>query len=232
MEPVGVIEPKPGFLEEVKKLTRRNKAVLIFDEVVTGFRFSLGGAQKYFKVTPDLACFGKAMANGFPIAATVGKKKLMALFEKVFCSFTFGGEIVSLAAALATIREIKARGVIRYIWEQGRKIKDGYNVLAGELGLNNRTECIGFSPRSVVTFQDKKGCDDLSLKSLFQQECIKRGILFTAGHNICYSHSNNDIDYTLRVYATVLRIIQSAIGKGSVVKYIEGKPLKPVFRKA
>jgi len=232
MEPVGVVEPQDNFLQKVKEITHRNGAILVFDEIITGFRLSLGGAEGYFNVIPDLACFGKAMGNGFPISAIVGKKEIMKLFEEVFYSFTFGGEIVSIAAAIATIKELKNKNVVKHLWEQGRKIKDGYNVLAKEYGLEKHTQCIGFSPRSVVSFKNVKGEDDLLLKSLFQQECIKRGILFTGGHDICFSHSNKDIDYTLRVYRTVLEMLKDAIKKNEVKKLLEGKPVRPVFRKA
>jgi len=232
MEPVGVVEPKDNFLQKVKELTHKNGAILIFDEVVTGFRFSLGGAQEYFNVIPDLACFGKAMANGYPISAIVGKKEIMKLFEEVFYSSTFGGEIVSIAAAIATIKELKEKKVIEYIWEQGRKLKDGYNFFVKELGLEKYTQCIGYPPRTVITFKDKDGNEDLLLKSLFQQECIKRGILFTGAHNICFSHTNKDIDYTLRVYRTVLEIIKDAIERNKVRELLEGEPVEPVFRRA
>ena len=232
MEPVGVIEPQDNFLQKVKEITHKNGALLIFDEVVTGFRFSLGGAQEYFGVIPDIACFGKAMANGFPISAIVGKKEIMKLFEEVFFSFTFGGEIVSIAAAIATIKELKEKNVIRYLWERGRKLKDGYNVLVKEFGLEKYTQCIGYPPRTMITFKNEKGEDWWELKSLFQQECIKRGILFTGNHNICFSHTNKDIDYTLKVYRTVLEIIKDAIKKNKVKELLEGEPVKPVFRGA
>lgn len=231
MEPIGVVEPKDDFLNKVKQLTRENGALLIFDEIVTGFRVSMGGAQEYYNVVPDLGCFGKGMANGLPIAALVGKRKIMKLFKNVFYSFTFGGEIVSIAAALATINEMGKRNVIRHLWEQGCKIRDGYNVLAKEYGLEKYTQCIGLPPRTVVTFTNKKGETDLQLKSLFQQECVKRGVLFTAGHNICFSHSNKDVDYTLRVYRTVFEIVKDAIGKDKVKRLIEGDVIQPVFRK-
>jgi len=232
MEPVGVIEPKDDFLIKVRQLTQKNGALLIFDEVVTGFRFSLGGAQEYFKVIPDLACFGKAMANGFPISAIVGKKDIMDLFEEIFYSFTFGGEIVSLSAAIATIKELMEKNVINHIWEQGRKIKDGYNVIVKELGLEDYTQCLGYPPRSVITFKNKEGKDNLVLKSLFQQECIKRGILFTGAHNICFSHSERDIYNTLRVYNTVLKFIVKVLEKnGEFIQYLNGEPVKPIFRK-
>jgi len=232
MEPAGVNEPRNDFLWKVKELARKNGALLIFDEVITGFRFSLGGAQQYFGVIPDLACFGKAMGNGFPISAIVGRKTVMKLFEDVFYSFTFGGEIISIAAAIATINELKNSNVIPYLWRQGKMIKDGYNSLVESYSLKKYTQCLGYPPRTIVTFKNKKNEEDLVLKSLFQQECIKRGILFTGSHNICYSHSKKDIDYTLKVYKEVLKITRNAIDGNNVGKSLEGGLLKPIFRKA
>lgn len=232
MEPVGVVEPKDNFLAKVKDITHKNKAILIFDEVVTGFRLSLGGAQEYFHVTPDIGCFGKAMGNGFPISTVVGRKDLMKRFEKVFCSFTFGGEAVSIAASIATIKELKDKNAIKHLWEQGRRLRDGYNILVKEHDMDKYTQCIGLYPHTVITFKNNKGEDDLLLKSLFQQECLKRGILFTGSHNITFSHTKGDIDYTLRVYNTVLKIAKEAIAKNKVAKLLEGKPVRPVFRKA
>jgi glutamate-1-semialdehyde 2,1-aminomutase/spore coat polysaccharide biosynthesis protein SpsF len=92
LEPMNVIEPKPGYLQELKELVHKNGAILIFDEIVTGFRYAAGGAQEYFGVTPDLAAFGKAMGNGMPIAAVVGRADLMSQMEEIFFSSTFGGE--------------------------------------------------------------------------------------------------------------------------------------------
>ena len=156
----------------------------------------------------------------------------MRCFDEIFYSFTFGGEITSIAASIATIKELKNKNVIQHLWEQGRRLKDGYNVLAREFGLEKYTQCVGLNPRTVTLFKDKLGADDLFLKSLFQQECIKRGILFVGCHDICYSHTNNDVEYTLRVYRTVFKIVKDAINKHKVRKLIEGKPVEPVFRKA
>jgi glutamate-1-semialdehyde 2,1-aminomutase/spore coat polysaccharide biosynthesis protein SpsF len=114
MEPFGVEEPRDGFLQEVRDLALHDRALLIFDEIITGFRLALGGAQEYFGITPDLACLGKAMGNGYPIAAVVGPSEIMQLFDEVFFSFTFGGETVSLAAAIATISEMRQKDVIGY----------------------------------------------------------------------------------------------------------------------
>ena len=232
MEPFGVEEPRDGFLEKVRDATSREGAVLVYDEVITGFRLAMGGAQEHFGVVPDLACFGKAMGNGLPISTVVGRRDVMALFDEVFFSSTFGGEAVSLAAAVATINEMRTENVIAHLWSQGRKLQDGYNVLARELGLDGATRCAGLPPRTVLTFKDGDGQDSLALKSLFQQECLKRGLLTGGYHNLCYSHSDRDIDYTLRVYRTVLEILSQAIREGDVAERLEGKPVEPVFRRA
>lgn len=230
MEPVGVVLPKDDFLEKVKDLTRENGAIFIFDEVATGFRFSLGGAQEYFNVIPDLACFGKAMGNGMPISAIVGKSEYMQVFDDVFFSFTFGGECLSLAACIAVINEMREKDVISHLWEMGRRLQNGYNRLASDIGLIKYTECIGLAPRTVVTFEDKQGKDSLLMKSLFQQEAIKRGILFSGSHCICYSHTVEDIETTLGAYQEALRVLAKGIEGENVADLLEGEPVEPVFR--
>lgn len=232
MEPVGVVEPVGGFLEQVRDLTRQEGTLLIFDEIITGFRLALGGAQEYFNVTPDLTCLGKAMANGYPVAAVVGRRGFMQLFDEVFFSFTFGGETVSLAAALATIREMRQKDVIGHLWEHGRRLKDGYNALAREFGIEERTQCVGLPPRTVIIFKDEKGAESLVLKSLFQQECLKRSVLFSGAHNVCYSHSNADIDHTLQAYRAAMQTLAEAIESGDPSQRLEGVPVQPVFRLA
>lgn len=232
LEPIGLVEPQNDFLQEIKELCRREGALLIFDEVITGFRLAPGGAQEYFGVTPDLACFGKAMANGYPLSAVVGLRAIMQTFESVFFSFTFGGEALSLAAALATLTEIVEKKVIPHNWEQGRKLQDGAQVLARAFGVDRLVRCAGLPPRTVMSFSDECGRDDLLVKSLFQQECLKRGVLFSGGHNLCFSHTDEDIEYTLRVYRTALEIVGQAVRRNRVEEMLEGEPVQPVFRKA
>jgi len=228
LEPIELEAPKKGFLKQVQKLTYENGAVLIFDEVVTGFRMALGGAQEFFDVTPDLACFGKAMANGMPLAALVGKTEIMKTFEEAFFSSTFGGETLSLAASLATINEIKEKRVINYIWKQGNRIKEGFNKLAKEFNVEEYAVCEGWGPRTVGLFTGEKGKKSLALKSLFQQEVIKRGILWMY-HLISFSHSDEDIERTLEVYADAFPVIQKAISEGDIEKYLEGTKIGSVF---
>ncbi len=231
MEPMGVALPQEGFLEQVRDLTHSEGALLVFDEIVTGFRISLDGAQGYFDVTPDLACFGKGMANGYPLAAVVGRREIMELFNEIFFSFTFGGETLALAAARATITEMYEKKVIVHLWDHGQRLQDGYNTLAREYGIARLTECIGLPPRTVVSFRDSNGTESLLCKSLFQQECVQRGVLFSGGHNISFSHNAEDIDYTLRVYRTAMEILADAIKHGDVAARLKGNPVEPVFRR-
>lgn len=232
LEPVGVVEPQNEFLQQIRQLCHQEGALLIFDEVITGFRLGRGGAQEHFGVIPDLACFGKAMANGYPISAVAGRREIMSKFEDVFFSFTFGGEALSLAAALATMTEIAEQEVIAHLWEQGLKLQDGLNALARQFGIEKHVACIGLPPRTVVQFFDESGRESLMIKSLFQQECLKRGILFSGGQNICFSHSNADVEHTLRVYRTAMEIVRDAIRQNNLNIKLEGEPVRPVFRKA
>jgi glutamate-1-semialdehyde aminotransferase len=230
MEPVGVTPPQADFLKDVQKVTHDNGAVLIFDEIITGFRFALGGAQEYFRVTPDLATFGKAMANGMPIAALVGKREIMNVFNETFCSLTFGGECLSLAAAIATIKELKAKKVIGFVWKQGKKLQDGYNKLAEEQDLGKFTQCAGYPPSTLVKFFGKTPDQSLLMKSLVQQELLKRGILWAAYHAVSYSHKDKEINKTLESLDHALKMLGKATKKGNFEKFLEGKPVKPVFR--
>lgn len=230
MEPFGTIRPEHNFLEDVKKLVHREGALLIFDEVITGFRLSIGGAQEYFGVHPDLACFGKAMGNGYPISAIVGRHDVMEIFDQIFFSFTYGGELVSLAAAKATIDVLRDKNTLSHIWGQGRKIQDGFNVLADSFGLGDQIKCVGLPPHTVIAFDCGNQVDELILKSLLQQEVIKRGVLSAGYHNICFTHSDDDIDQTLRVYRSAMEVLVRALDSGDAKSYLEGDPVQPVFR--
>jgi len=231
LEPFIFEAPKPGFLQELAQVCRENGTLLIFDEMWTGFRIALGGAQEYFGVKADLAVFSKACANGMPIALLTGRSDVMELFNsEVFSYTTFGGEALSLAACIATINELKDKNVPTYLDAYGAKMKDGYNQLAIELGMDRYTRCVGYNCRSMVTFAAEAG-NGLELKTLMQQEMIKRGVLWAGFHNMCYSHSQSDIDYTLSAYREVLPIVKQAIESGDVKSYLKGEILEAVFRK-
>jgi len=232
LEPANFVEPRNGFLEEVKKLSHCHGALLIFDEIITGFRMALGGAQEYFRVTPDLAAFGKAMGNGMPISALVGRGEVMRLFEEVFFSTTFGGEALSLAASLATIREIQTNNVLPHIWRVGRTLLDGYNEAVRAAGLQEATRCIGYPCWPEFTFAKPDGQPWLEAQTLFMQEIIKRGILTRPGMFVCHAHSDEDIHATVKVFRQALDIVRDAVQAGEVESRLEGEIVQPVIRSA
>jgi glutamate-1-semialdehyde aminotransferase len=230
MEPVSIESPDDDFLQKAAELTRANGALLIFDEVITGFRLSLGGAQELYGVTPDLACFAKAMANGYPISAIVGRGDVMNQFEKVFFSGTFGGETLSLAAAKATINKMQREPVIERLWEVGGKLQSAYNQIAGDLGLGSITSCQGLAPHTVTPFFDTSGSASLPLRSLLQQELALRGILYLVGFNVCYAHTDEDVDITIAALKESLSVVAEAVENGTVEELLKGPSAEAVFR--
>ncbi len=230
LEPFVFEPPKDNFLHELRKLCDDNGILLIFDEMWSGFRIALGGAQEYFGVKADMATFSKAVANGMPLSILTGRKEVMkVLDEDVFFYTTFGGEALSLAAAKATIEELRDKNVPAYLAAQGKKLKDGYNQIANDLGMDF-TKCIGYECRSLITFDAKAG-NPLEIKALVQQEMIKRGILWGGFHNMSFSHTDEDVEYILKVYSEVLPILKKAVDEKNVMKYLKGEPVAPVFRK-
>ena len=232
MEPLTILEPINNFLEEVKRMTHDNGALLMFDEIITGFRFSLGGAQELVGVTPDLTSLAKGISNGIPLSAIVGKKEYLSTLEKTFFSFTYGGDCIGLAAAKACIPKLNREKVPDHLWKVGSVLKDGFNSLAEKFGLSDFVQCIGYPCRSIISFDGKGIYEPLEMKSYFQQELIRRGILWTAYHALCYSHSMEDIEFALNCYEDVFRLFKDVVDKKKNLRsLIEGIPVKPVFRK-
>ncbi len=230
LEPVVFTEPKDNFLQKLADLCNEKGIVLIFDEMWTGFRMAIGGAQEYFGITPDLATYSKAVANGMPISILTGKRKIMDLAdEDIFFYTTFGGEALSLAATKATIEELIEKNVPQYLNTQGAKLKNGYNSIAQKLGMEY-TNAIGYNWRSMATF-NVKGGDPLIQKSLMQQEMIKRGILWQGFHNMSFSHSDADVEYTLLALEESLNILKKAVSENKLKEMLKGEPVQPVFRK-
>jgi len=230
LEPVVFEHPKNNFLEKVVQLCKEKNILLVFDEMWTGFRLSLGGAQEYFNVKADLAVFSKAIANGMPLSIITGKKEIMKLFDQeVFFFNTFGGEALSLAAAKVTIQEMKNKNVPAYLREKGKIIKTGYNDIVHKLSLGY-TECIGMDCRTMITFNES-AADPLLQKSFVQQELIRKGILWSGFHNISFSHTDEEILYLLKSYEEILPKLDDAIKTNSLEEKIKGVPVQAVFRK-
>src|SRR5262245_63554934 len=230
LEPMIFDEPHDGFLHELQAACRKNGTLLVFDEMWTGFRFALGGAQERFDVAADLMCYSKAIANGMPLAVLAGRGDVMQLCDKdVFFFTTFGGETLSLAAAKATIGELRDRGVPAYLARQGGVLREGYNALARDLDMPY-TRAIGAECRSLVTFDPTAG-SPLELKSLVQQELLARGILWSGFHNMSFSHTDRDVAETLTAFREALIVLKEAVDVGSVREALLGSPVEPVFRR-
>jgi glutamate-1-semialdehyde 2,1-aminomutase/spore coat polysaccharide biosynthesis protein SpsF len=230
LEPVNFTEPAPGYLEGLRELAHRNGALLIFDEVCSGFHFGLGGAQKKFGVVPDLACFGKAMGNGFPISCIVGRSEVMNLFEEAFFSFTFGGEVASMAAAMKVLDILETTDALGRLEDAGRCLQSGLNMLAKEAGLADRIRCVGYPAWSLIRFLDAGGKDSFLVRSLFQQELVKRGVLALATHNMTAAHDDPALEQTLRAYAEVLKTLSGWLSDPEPSRFLEGPMIQPVIR--
>jgi glutamate-1-semialdehyde aminotransferase len=232
LEPVTFQPPAPGYLENLKALCHANGALLIFDEIVTGFRLALGGAQAMFDVTPDLACFGKAMANGFPLSAVVGRADVMRLFEDVFFSFTFGGDAISLAACKATIQKIVRKDVISHLARIGTSLHSEANRLISNAGLTKRVACIGYPQWTTLAFRDEKGKPCNIMRSLFQQEALRRNILTHGSHLLSFAHDESVVEQTLCAYEEIFGVLAETVRAGNAAARLVNGPIIPVFRQA
>ena len=230
MEPANFTPPVDGFLEGVKALAHEHGALFILDEICSGFHFGLGGAQKRFGVTPDLACFGKAMGNGFPISCIVGRADVMDVFEDIFFSFTFGGEVASMAAAMKVLDILEGSDALARMNVNGRILQEGLNTLARLAGLQDRIKCVGYPFWSLVKFLDGDGKDSFLLRSLFTQECVKRGVLLLATHNMTAAHDPLAVEGTLKVYADVCKTMAEWLSDPNPETHLEGDMIQPVFR--
>lgn len=230
MEPVTFDPPPAGYLQSARELCTAHGALLIFDEVITGFRLHLGGAQALFQVTPDLACFGKAMANGFPLSAIAGKAEYMRRFEEVFFSFTFGGEAASLAASLATIRTLRSENGIEALWRAGETLRQGTMSAIRAAGLEGVFDCMGLAPWTTLRCLGDAARQSLLLRSLFQQECARRGVLTHGNHMLSTAHDDAVIAQTVSAYQQIFPILADAIRSGDAASRLEGPPMQAVIR--
>ncbi|HSW04739.1 aminotransferase class III-fold pyridoxal phosphate-dependent enzyme [Aquabacterium sp.] len=230
MEPMGGTEPAPGFLQAVKDLAHQQGALLIFDETITGFRFANGGAQAWFGVTPDLATFGKGLANGYPVSAIAGRADVMKMMEEVFFSFTFGGEALSLAAAKATLSKLKSQPVINRLTHHGQTIQAGLKQLIAEHQLEDVFSVSGHPTWTFLNIRDARGATVFEIKTLLMQEQHQRGILCLGAHNLSYAHSDADIQALLQMYREVLPLIGQALDAGTLRQQLRCEPLVPLFK--
>lgn len=214
MEAMTVEWPNAGYLEGVRELATRYGAILVFDEMVTGFRFARGGAQEFFGVTPDLATFGKGMANGYPLSAIVGRRDLMGVLETAFFTGTFGGELLSLTAAKVVLERIKNTDVIADISRIGERLAERVTEEIAHAGLADVISIDGHPAWKFVVWNPALGEQLADLKLLFMQEMSRRGVLMIATHNVMASHDDAALDTIVAAYRDTLPIIRDALERG------------------
>lgn len=237
LEPARNDDPRDNFLHRLQALCRAEGTVLIFDEMITGFRWHAGGAQKLYGVIPDLSTFGKAMANGFSLSALAGRRDLMRLGgldhndrPRVFLlSTTHGAETHAMAAAVATMQVYQREGVIEHLYHQGSRLRLQIEQairrhgLGAHVGVLGRPCCL-----SYFTF-DANGQPSQAFRSLFLQETLRRGVLMPS-LVVSYSHQDADIDRTAAAVDGALAVYARALD-GGVERFLVGRPSQPVYRR-
>lgn len=236
MEPSRTVEPNEGYLAAVKEMAHRNGSLLILDEMITGFRYHLNGAQALYGVKPDLAAFGKALANGFSVSALVGRADVMDLgglyhdAERVFLlSTTHGAESHALAAAIATMDFYASTDVIGVLHQQGARLRSGLEQVVADARAEKFFGCGGRDCNMFFYTKDQDGQPSQTFRTLFMQEMIRHGVL-APSFIVSYAHGDEDIDKTIEAVAKSLRVYMRAIDEG-VDRYLTGPSIKPVYRK-
>lgn len=236
MEAEASTPPLPDYLAGMKTLCEEYGAVLIFDEMITGFRWHMGGAQEFHQVVPDLSTFGKAMGNGFAIAALAGKREIMRLgglehdLPRVFLlSTTHGAETHALAASLETLRVYQEHGVIEVLWRQGERLRLLIEESVTENNLQGHFEVMGRPCNLVYGTRDREGNRSQAFRTLFIQELIRHGVI-APSFVVSFSHSDSDIQRTAEAVHAAHAIYRKALDEG-VERWLVGRPVKPVYRR-
>jgi glutamate-1-semialdehyde 2,1-aminomutase len=230
MEPMSFVYPQNNFLEKVKKVAHANDALLIFDETITGCRFSNGGAQELFGVKPDLATFGKGIANGFPLSAIMGRREIMLKMEEIFFSGTFGGETISLAAAKAVLLKVRDNNVLNDIKSKGEYLISCTKSVIDNHNVSEIFEIIGHPSWSLLKVNDFRNYSSWIIKTYLFQELFKRGILFLGTHNLTFAHSTDDINNLVDAYNDIFPELNDLINKNILLENIHAKPIEPLFK--
>lgn len=230
MEPMNSQWPEPGFLEEVRRITTMAGVILIFDETITGFRFSRGGAQEFFGVIPDLSTFGKGMANGFPLSAVVGSRNIMMEMEEIFFSGTFGGELLSLSAAKIVLQKHLNEDVPGQLASIGGRLKERLESIIFENDLTAVLELTGHPSWVFLNWKPTPEYSIDVIRTYFMQEMFNAGVLVLGSHNVSLALKENIIDELVKKYASVLSLIANNIKASTIMDNLSVEPLAPLFK--
>jgi glutamate-1-semialdehyde 2,1-aminomutase len=237
LEPAATEEPKAGYLQQVQELCRKNGIVFVLDEMITGFRWHIKGAQHLYGVTPDLCTFGKAMANGFSVACVAGCREIMELGsiehqgrERLFLlSTTHGAEMSGLGAFVATVNYMQKHKVVEHLWDYGHKLMVLMQGQAEVHGISHSFKVGGIACSPYYMTLDKSGANSLALRTLFSQEMIRNGVLMP-WIALSYSHGEEELAVTEHALDQTFKVYSQALKEGTE-KYLKGAVIKPVFRK-
>jgi len=229
MEATRFDPPADGFLAGVRELADQHGVVLIFDEVVTGFRMALGGAQEYFSVTPDMATFAKTISNGYPMGAVVGRREIMGTVNDQFISSTYWTDSLGTAAALATLQKIRRTEAIAHVWRLGNNLKVGLEDILRDSGIQGRVQ--GWPPIVILSFQHEDARMARSIKTFYVRRQLARGFLATGPHYLMTAHTNDDIREYLAATRETLRELKASLARDSVLEDIDFRPSKPLFKR-
>jgi glutamate-1-semialdehyde 2,1-aminomutase len=228
--------PQPGFLEALTSLCRAQGALVVLDEMITGFRWHNGGARAYYGLDPDLAAYGKALGNGFGVSALVGRREVMERGglrhdqPRVFLlSTTHGAEYPSLAAALAVMETYRERPVVETLWRQGQRLADGVRRVVSSLGITSSFDVIGRPCNLVYVARDAEGKPSQAFRTLFLRETLLRGLIMPS-MVVSYAHTDAVIDATIDRIGEALTVYKCALADG-VERYLPGRAVKPVMRR-
>lgn len=230
LEPMTNEFPVDNFLQKVKRLCEVNGTILVFDETITGFRFAKGGAQEVFQVSPHLSTFGKGIANGYPLSVVCGNREIMKEMENIFFSGTFGGELLSLAAANAVLSMHQSDEISPKLNEFGKALSQGLEDLIGQTGMNGLIRVKGHPTWRFLEWREGFGFTIPEIKTFFMQEMFRRGVLLLGTHNVTLSHSKQIQNIVLRVYEEVLSLMINDASSGRLSAKLEAEPLKPLFK--
>lgn len=217
MEPVHGVMPDKGFLEGVRDIANRTKAVLVFDEISIGWRMTFGGAHLALGVDPDIAVFAKAMSNGFPMAAIIGREKVMQAAQDTFISSTYWTDLIGPTAALATIKKMKKINLPKVLKQRSEKMKSVLEKVSTKHGVTITTAKL-----PVILSFSFDGSDAKETKTLFTQEMLRRGILASTVFFGSFAHTEKDFVRYAKAADEVFSIIANARREGGVAKLLQG----------
>ena len=228
VEPMLLDDPRAS-LAALRALADRYGAILVFDEVVTGFRFALGGAQQLYGVTPDLTCLGKSMANGMPLSAVTGRRDIMRLMDDIFFSGTFGGEALSLAASLAAVRKIRGKGVIEHLWTMGGRLQAELRRTIQKYGLEDVLSVINEPCLGFIAVSEGRGNPQPVNRTFMMAEMIRQGVFMNGSLTMCHAFGEAELKQVAQAFDAFAERFAHELKTPNLAARLPYPPITPIF---